>query len=88
MKYVSSSASEGIAGGDSLVIAGEYIAVSDPESEIRDVPIAARFGLGSDVAVAGGGAGSEVGASAPFSGASIFVHIGSSAVGELPCVFF
>ncbi len=69
-------------------MAGEYRAVSDPDSEVRDMSRAARFGLGSDVAVGAASIESEVGASVLLSDTSVFAHCGSSVVSELPSVFF
>lgn len=70
-------------GESSLLLAGEYRALSGPESGIRLVSRAARFGLGSDVAVDDGSNASEAGGPAPSSVVSVLAESGSSVVGEM-----
>lgn len=77
-------------GGDSFVIAGEYMTLSDPESGVRDASRAIRFGCGSDTPpVKAGGVEAEAGTSTTLlSDVSVLADRGSSVVGELANVFF
>lgn len=77
-----------IPGGDSLVIRGEYNALSDPDSGVWDVSRATRFGFGPDVAAGVGCIKSDVGSSFLVSGTSVFEDDGSSVAGGLAGGFF
>lgn len=85
---MSRKASARIPGNDSLVIRGEYNALSDPESGVWDVSRATRFGFGPDVSVVAGCVESDVGSSFLVSSTSAFEDNGSSVSGGLAGDFF